>query len=255
MTSLTRTDTLYRTVLQTDPPASAQTPFEQAGLDIVLGQVWDRPGLSVRDRRIVTLACVAAADSPKPIDEHVYAVLKSGDLTIEQLNEVTLHLAVYLGWPKASHFEIVVRTQWYRLHAERGEQAPAFPTLGPEDLGPEDREERLRIGREEFESVNLIGPPPSDSPYFHAGIINFVFGHVWRRPALNRRDRRLVTIPCVGVSDAANPIASHVGSALSSGDLTWDEVQELVLHFSVYSGFAKGQALHDAAQAWQANQQ
>ena len=74
----------------------------------------------------------------------MYAILRSGDLTIEQLNEATLHFAVYCGWPKASQLEVTVRTQWHRVHAELGEEAPPFPSLGVEDLGPEDREERLR---------------------------------------------------------------------------------------------------------------
>ena len=92
--------------------------------------------------------------------------------------------------------------------------------------------------------------PPTDSPYFYAGILGFVFGHVWKRPDLSRRDRRLVTIPCVGLSDAQTPIDSQVGSALESGDVTWDEMQEIVLQFSAYYGFAKGEALHAAAQRW-----
>jgi len=243
----------YRAVMAAEPPP-ATTPFEIARRDFVFGDVWSRPGLSTRDRRIATLACLGAADVPAALDEHTYAALKNGELTVEELNEITLHFAVYCGWPKASVFEMSVRTAWFRVHADRGEEAPAFPALGVEDLGPEPREERLEVGRDSYTEVNLTPPPPNDSPYFHAGIVNFVFGHVWQRPALGRRDRRLVTIPCVGVSDAAMPIHSHIGSALSSGDLTWDEVQEVILQVSAYYGIAKGQALHDAAEQWRANQ-
>ncbi|MFN2539548.1 MAG: carboxymuconolactone decarboxylase family protein [Mycobacteriales bacterium] len=253
MTTQMSTIETYRAVMAAEPP-QVDTPFEAARRDFLFGQVWNRPGLSIRDRRIVSLACVSAADAVKPIEDHIYGVLASGDLTIEELNEITLHFAVYCGWPKASQLEVTVRMQWYRLHAERGEEPPPFPSLGVEDLGPEPREERLRIGRESYEEVNLSPPPPSDSAYFHAGIVGFVFGHVWRRPALSRRDRRLVTLPCVALSDTATPIASHVGSALGSGDISWDEMQEIILQFSAYYGFAKGEALHDAAQRWQADQ-
>jgi 4-carboxymuconolactone decarboxylase len=84
-----------------------------------------------------------------------------------------------------------------------------------------------------------------------AGILNFVFGHVWQRPNLNQRDRRLVTIPCVGVSDALGPIRSHIGSALKSRDISLDEMQEIILQFSAYYGFAKGEQMNDiAAQEW-----
>jgi 4-carboxymuconolactone decarboxylase len=244
-------DELYRTVMRAEP-AEAETPFDMASRDFLFGQVWNRPGLSIRDRRIVSLACVAAADAVGPIDDHVYAALSSGDITIEQLNEITLHFAVYCGWPKASQLEVTVRTQWHRLHAERGMEAPPFPELGPEDLGTADPKERIAQGREEFISVNMTPAPPADSPYFHSGILGFVFGHVWQRPGLSRRDRRLVTVPCVGLSDAQTPIASHVGSALDTGDLTWAEMQEVILQFSAYYGFAKGEALQDAAHSWRA---
>ena len=65
------------------------------------------PGLSRRDRRWVTLTCVAAADSLQPIDDHVYAALNSGDIYLEEMLEFILQFAVYCGWPKASHFERV----------------------------------------------------------------------------------------------------------------------------------------------------
>ncbi|ADP79522.1 carboxymuconolactone decarboxylase family protein [Pseudofrankia inefficax] len=253
MTSPTTADDVYRTVMTVDPP-TPRTPFDEASRQYLFGEVWNRPGLGIRDRRFVTLACVAAADAVTPIDQHVYAALRSGDLTIEQMNEVTLHFAVYCGWPKASALEQTVRKQWNRLHAERGQEAPAWPTLTVEDLGPADREERIRGGQEEFRTVNVIPAPPPDSPYFYAGILNFVFGHVWRRDGLSRRERRLVTIPCVGASDAVGPIFSHVGSALESGDVTYEEMQEIILHFSAYYGIAKGEALHEAARRWRAGQ-
>ena len=82
------------------------------------------------------------------------------------------------------------------------------------------------------------------------GILNFVFGHLWQRPGLSRRDRRLITVPCVGVSDALGPIYSHVTSALGSGDITYDEMHELILHFSAYSGVAKAEVLQDTARRW-----
>jgi 4-carboxymuconolactone decarboxylase len=245
-------DDLYRTVMAVDPPAS-ETAFDVATRNHLFGEIWNRPGLSLRDRRLVTIACVAGADAPKPIADHVYAALASGDLTHHELEEVTLHFPVYCGWPKASALEWSLLVQWDRLHKERGEEMPTTPERPNAELGVEDLDERIRIGQAEFEVVNLISAPPPTTPYFHAGILNFVFGHVWKRPGLNRRDRRLVTIACVGLSDAQTPIDSHVGSALGSGDITWDEMQEIILHFSAYYGVAKGEALHAAAQRWRAN--
>jgi 4-carboxymuconolactone decarboxylase len=223
-------------------------------VDDVFGHVWSRPGLSVRDRRFVTLVCVGAAVDVPAIDGHIYAALASGDLTIEQMNELTLHFAVYCGWPRASQMEVSVREQWQRIHEERGEPAPVFPQLGVDDLGAADPAQRIADGVRSFEEINLVQAPPQDSPYFYAGILNYVFGHLWLRPGLTRRERRLITIPCVGVSDAMGPIWSHVTSALGSGDLSYDEMQELILQFGAYAGRKRAQVLHDVAAQWQAAQ-
>jgi 4-carboxymuconolactone decarboxylase len=239
---------VYRDVM-TVAARPALTPLEQAQLDFVFGQVWARPGLTRRERRLVTLACVAAADAQQPIEDHVYAALKSGDLTIEEALEVVLHFAVYCGWPKASNLEMHVRRQWGRVQQERGETPQPLPTISNDTLGINDWEQRIARGAEEFRDVNLVPAPPQDTPYQHAGILNFVFGHVWMRPNLGRRDRRFVTIACVGLDDSPIPIQAHVTSALKSGDITKAEMDELILHFSVYYGFPKGEVLQATADA------
>jgi 4-carboxymuconolactone decarboxylase len=238
----------YREVMTVDPPP-ARTPFDDATLDFVFGEVWRRPGLTRRDRRWITLAAVAAADAPQPIEDHVYAALNSGDLALTEMLEFVLQFAVYCGWPKASHIEGVIRRQWGRVQQERGEDATAWPLLGNDTLGESDWEARLQAGEEEFRVVNFVPAPPRDTPYNQAGILNFVFGHVWQRPGLGRRDRRLITVTCVAIDDSPLPLQSHVGSALQSGDISRDEMDELCLHFAAYYGFAKAEALAAVADA------
>lgn len=244
-------DELYRAVMMTEPP---ETPLDAAERDYLFGAVWSRPGLSVRERRFVTIVCVAAAVDVPATDAQVYGALESGDLSVEQMNELTLHFAVYCGWPKASQLEGCVRAQWQRIHEERGEPTPTFPERTLEDLGPPDPAQRIADGLASFEEINLVPAPSQDSPYFHAGILNFVFGHLWLRPGLTRRERRLITVACVGASDAAIPIWSHVTSALASGDLAYDEMQEVILQFSAYAGRTRAQALQDVAAQWKAGQ-
>ena len=181
----------------------------------------------------------------------MYAALATGDLKIEELLEFILHFAVYCGWPKASQAETSLRTQHARLQQERGTSFEPWPDYPISSLGPIDHEARLAGGEQCFVDINIVPSPPRDSPYFQAGILSFVFGHVWQRPALSRIDRRYVTLPCVGVSDALTPIHSHVGSALGSGDISLAEMNELILQFAAYSGFAKAEVLNDvAAEEW-----
>jgi 4-carboxymuconolactone decarboxylase len=197
----------------------------------------------------VTLTCVAAADAPQPIEEQVYAALKSGDIELEAMLEFVLQFAVYCGWPKASHVEGSVLRQWTRVEREFGREPSPLPALDDKTLGLNDWGPRLERGAREFAGVNLTPAPPQDTPYRHAGILNFVFGHVWMRPGLTRKERRIITVASVAIDDSPLPLRTHVTSALHSGDISKEEMDEIVLQFAAYYGFAKGEALSDAVEA------
>jgi 4-carboxymuconolactone decarboxylase len=231
--------------VMTFPPAEAVGPAMNEGLlDFVFAEIWTRPGLSRRDRRFVTLACVAAADAVTPIREHVYAALNSGDISYEEMTEAVLHFAVYCGWPKGSFFNQVVDEQWRRIHEERGEPVPEPKSILPLTTAS-DPELRLQGGEKAFIEINETSfAPGRNNPYSGAGILNFVFGEMWQRPALGLRERRIITVACVALDDTQIPIQSHVYAAMKSGDLSLSEMQELTLHFAAYYGWPKGSFLN-----------
>ncbi|QZT65177.1 carboxymuconolactone decarboxylase family protein [Mycolicibacterium austroafricanum] len=100
-------------------------PFHGAGiLNFVFGEMWLRPGLGMRERRLITVACVAFQDAPYPIISHVYAALKSRDLSFTEIEELTLHFAAYYGWPKAAHLSQVVAEQKLRVTEEWAAEGP-----------------------------------------------------------------------------------------------------------------------------------
>ena len=111
-------ETMQRVMTGKLPDDYVPTPLDEAARDFVYGEVWSRPGLSNRDRRLVTLACVTAAGAPEALEDHVRATLNSGDLTVKELEEFTLHLAVYSGWPKARHLQSVIQKQWAGIQQE-----------------------------------------------------------------------------------------------------------------------------------------
>ena len=235
----------FAEVMTFDPP-SDRSPAVVAGLiDFVFGEIWSRAGLSRRDRRFVTLACVAAADAEQPLRDHVYASLNSGDLSITEMREAVLHFAVYSGWPKASRFNMIVDEQWELIHRDRDQAVPDPDPLLPLRT-PGDPEQRLSGGEQSFRDVNCVPYIPiRDNPYSGAGILNFVFGEMWQRPGLGMKERRLITVACVAIQDAPIPILSHVYAALRSRDVSFDEIEELALHFAAYYGWAKASHLSD----------
>lgn len=225
----------FTDVMTFDPPTDPD-----GLLEYVFAEVWTRPVLSRRDRRFVTLSCVADSDAEQPLVDHVYAALNSGDLSIVEMRETVLHFAVYAGWPKASRFNIIVDQQWERIHRERGLPVPPPEPLLPL-VTPSDPEERLVRGTQSFKDVNCMPfAPDRNNPYQGAGILNFVFGEMWLRPGLSMKARRLITVACVGFQDAPLPILSHVYAALKSRDVSFAEMDELALHFGAYCGLPKG---------------
>lgn len=233
----------FTEVMTVAPPDDTSPMTANGLLDFVFAEIWSRPTLSRRDRRFVTLACVAAADATNPLEQHVYAALNSGDVSIIEMREAVLHFAVYAGWPKASVFNIVVDQQWAAIMAARGEEPPPPEALLPlaTDADPE---LRLQGGEQSFKEINCLPfAPMRDNPYSGAGILNFVFGEMWLRPGLGMKERRLITVACVAFQDAEIPIMSHVYAALKSGDVSFDEMDELALQFAAYYGCAKGEYL------------
>jgi len=89
-------------------------------------------------------------------------------------------------------------------------------------------------------TINCVPAVGRTTPYTTAGILNFVFGEVWQRDGLSIRDRRLITLACVGLDDTINPIRSHVFSALKSGDITFDEMREVGTPLRRVFGMAEG---------------
>ena len=68
--------------------------------DIVYGVIWERTGLSKRDRSLVTVAALVASHRPMQLKTHVKRALENG-VTREEIAEVVTHLAYYAGWPAA----------------------------------------------------------------------------------------------------------------------------------------------------------
>ncbi len=73
------------------------------------GDVWQRPGLSRRDRSLVTLAITLALRHWDEFALHVRGARNNG-LTDEEIAEVCLHAAVYAGVPAANHATRVAAT-------------------------------------------------------------------------------------------------------------------------------------------------
>ena len=66
--------------------------------NVLFGDVWERPGLSKRDRSLITVAALVATYRPEQLRGHLERALNNG-VTREEISELITHLAFYGGWP------------------------------------------------------------------------------------------------------------------------------------------------------------
>ena len=75
---------------------------------LVYPDIWERPGLSKRDRSLITLAALVAMYRPDQLKGHTERALANG-VTKEEIGELITHLAFYAGWPSAMSAAKVVK--------------------------------------------------------------------------------------------------------------------------------------------------
>ena len=77
-------------------------PYFDLTVDHLFGSIWTRPGLSMRDKRIMTLAAVTAVGRQDLAEIQLNAALLNGELDKAELKEMAVFLTHYLGFPLGS---------------------------------------------------------------------------------------------------------------------------------------------------------
>lgn len=76
--------------------------------DLLFGDIWERPGLSKRDRSLITVTTLVALYRHDQLPGHIRRALQNG-VTREELGEIITHLAFYSGWPTAMTAGTIMR--------------------------------------------------------------------------------------------------------------------------------------------------
>ncbi len=79
-------------------------PYFDLTVDHLFGSIWTRPGLSMRDKRIMTLTAVTAVGNRDLAEIQINAALLNGELSEDELEEMAIFLTHYLGFPLGSTF-------------------------------------------------------------------------------------------------------------------------------------------------------
>jgi len=76
--------------------------------DVLFGDIWERPGLSKRDRSLIVVATLVALNRTQQLPFHLQRALENG-ITKDEIIELITHLAFYSGWPTAMSATLVAK--------------------------------------------------------------------------------------------------------------------------------------------------
>ncbi|HAA96138.1 MAG: carboxymuconolactone decarboxylase family protein [SAR202 cluster bacterium] len=68
---------------------------------------------------------------------------------------------------------------------------------------------------------------------------DMLFGDIWERPELSKRDRSLITVANLVALYRTDQLRGHIGRALDNG-VTKSEISEVILHTTFYAGWPVG---------------
>ncbi len=189
-----------------------------------IADLWKRPGLTARDRSVVTLAALIARNQAIEIPRYLNLALDSG-VKPREVSEIITHLAFYSGWANAISAATIAKS----IFADRGigpDQLPvASPSLLPLDRAAE--EKRAAAVEQQFGNT---------APGVVQNTTDVLFRDLRLRPDLTPRDRSLVTVAALVANGQAAQISYHLNKAMDNG-LTQQQAAELITHLAFYAGW------------------
>lgn len=191
---------------------------------LLLGELWTRPGLSPRDRSLITLAVLIARNQTVEMAYHFNLALDNGVTPLE-LSETINHLAYYAGWGNATGTILIVKEVFAARGVTVDQLAPVSPTLLPLDQATEE----ARMAQVD----KLVGPV---APGLVEYTTKALFRDLWLRPGLAPRDRSLITVSSLIANGQVAQVTFHLNRAMDHG-LTQAEAAEMLTQVAFYAGW------------------
>jgi 4-carboxymuconolactone decarboxylase len=198
--------------------------LEKYAQDVVLGDLWKRPGLSPRDRGIVTISALIARNQRVELPYYLDLALQNGVKPAE-VSEIITHLAFYTGWANAMGAIPIAKEVFKARNIGPDQLPPASGSMLPLDEASE--AQRATRVEQQFGKV---------TPGLVQYTTDVLFRDLWLRPELAPRDRSLVTVSALVATGQVAQITYHLNRALDNG-LTQEQAGEVVAHLAFYAGW------------------
>jgi 4-carboxymuconolactone decarboxylase len=86
----------------------------------LFADIWTRPGLSLRDRRLLLIGLLTGQGQHDVTDIQIGAALRRGDLAPDELREIAIFLTHYAGWPSGARLSTQVDKAIHKHEKENG---------------------------------------------------------------------------------------------------------------------------------------
>ena len=182
---------------------------------VVYGEIWERSQLSKRDRSLITIAALQALYRDQ-LRGHLNRGLENG-LTQEEIQEVIVHVSFYTGWPTGVNASRMAG----EVFQERG--LPASPPASPWVESRDSQEYTTGA----YAAIPRLGELRN----------SLLYGDMWERTQLSKRDRSMVTVAALQALYATNQLRGHIRRALDENGVTPEELSEIILHLTFYAGW------------------
>ena len=203
------------------PPAPdlyAGSPYlRELRNSLVYGEIWERPYLSKRDRSLITIAVLQAL-AREELAIHIPRGLDNG-LTPEEISEIILHVTFYAGWPTGVQASLTA-AEAFEARGLTLADLPRSPALEAEVTTPGGLSDA-------YAAVPRLGALRN----------SLLYGDIWERPLLSKRDRSLITVAVNQALYVTNELRLHIDRALDQNGVEPQELSEVVLHVTFYAGW------------------
>ncbi|MDQ1097593.1 MULTISPECIES: carboxymuconolactone decarboxylase family protein [Chryseobacterium] len=205
-------------------------------VEYAYGDIYTRNALDLKSREIAVVAALTAMGNAEPqLKVHINGALNTGS-SINELKEVILQMSVYAGFPKAMNGmnalkEVLHDRQQQGIKDKRGNTATKTKT------------DRIKLGEQEISKLDSQQVEKLKKAYqdFSPDLIKFILGYgyadIFARDNLDKKYRQIATISALTALGTAQPqLKFHIYGGLNIG-LTENEIKEIMLMMTVYSGF------------------
>ncbi len=206
-------------------------------VEYAFGDIYSRETLDLKSKEIAVVAALTAMGNAQPqLKVHINGALNTGS-TINELKEVILQMSVYSGFPSSINGmnalkEVLSERQGKGIKDDLGKTANVNKVS-----------DRKSLGEQELSALDSLQVEKLKNTYDHFSpelvqfTLEYAYADIFSRDNLSKRHRQIATISALtALGTAQQQLKFHINAGLNIG-LKEDEIKEIMLLMTVYSGF------------------